>query len=154
VLTAPKSIANTLTQVLGFTSLSNTLPAGTVIDFECMALLTNTTSASSSTLTLRINAASLGAVIEASWTVALGLTARTNCPTFVKGQIVVQAGGTTAIGMIAVNCNTTTALATPSGVVTTAVALTPGQSNVVEMTCISGAASTTWNFLTGTIVQY
>lgn len=152
-LATNKSIANTLTQVVGYTAPANTLAVGTVIRFKTIGLLTNTTAASTSVLTLRINAASLGATLEASWSCALGTTARTNVPFQVEGEIVivsVGAGGT-AFGALIVNCNTATALAAPTTTVTAAVTCNTTQSNVVELTCISGAATTTWNFISATV---
>lgn len=152
-LATNKSIANTLTQVVGFTAASGTLAVGTVIRFRGVGLLTNTTSASTSVLTLRINSASLGATIEASWSCALGTTARTNCPFIVDGDIVIVSTGAggTAWGVLVVNCNTATVLALPTTQVTAAVAVNTAQSNVVELACISGAASTTWNFVSATV---
>lgn len=152
-LAASKSIANTLTQVVGFTAPANTLKVGTVIRFQGLGLLTNTTSASTSVLTLRINSASLGATLEASWSLALGTTARTNCPFIVEGNLTVisvGAGGT-AWGVLVVNCNTATALGVPTTMVTAAVTCITTQSNVVELTCISGASTTTWNFISATV---
>jgi hypothetical protein len=104
-------------------------------------------------LTLRINSGSLGATIEASWTVVLGTTARTNCPFVVDAQLVVISTGSsgTAWGLILVDLNSTTAFALPSTQVTAAVTVNTTQSNVVELTCISGATTTTWNFITATI---
>jgi hypothetical protein len=154
-LATNKSIANTLTQVVGFTAASAALAVGTTIRFRGIGLLTNTTSASTSVITLRINSASLGATIEASWTCALGTTARTNCPFTVEGEIIVisTGAGGTAWGCLLVNCNTTTALAVPTTMVTAAVTCITTQSNVVEMTCISGASTTTWNFISATVDQ-
>ncbi len=152
-LAASKSIANTLTQVVGFTAPANTLKVGTVIRFTALGLLTNTTAASTSVLTLRINAASLGATLEASWSCALGTTARTNCPFVIDGYItVISVGATgTAWGVLVVTCNTATALALPTTMVTAAVTCNTTQSNVVELTCISGASTTTWLFIAATI---
>ncbi len=152
-LATNKSIANTLTQVVGFTAASGSLAVGTVIRFRGIGLLTNTTSASTSVLTLRINSASLGATIEASWSCVLGITARTNCPFVVEGEIVVisTGGSGTAWGCLVVSCNTATALALPTTMVTSAVTCITNQSNVVELTCVSGAASTTWNFISATV---
>jgi hypothetical protein len=152
-LATNKSIANTLTQVVGFTAAANTLAVGTTIRFRGMGLLTNTTSASTSVLTLRINSASLGSTIEASWSVALGTTARTNCPFIVEGELIVisTGAGGTAWGVIVVTVNTTTAIAVPTSMITGAVTCITTQSNVVELTCVSGAASTTWNFISATI---
>lgn len=147
------SIANTLTQVVGFTAASNTLKAGTVIRFRAMGLVTNTTAASTSVLTLRINSASLGATIEASWSCAMGTTARTNCPFVVDGMITIisTGAGGTAWGVITIYANTATRLAITTTMVTAAVTCITTQSNVVELTCISGATTTTWNFISATV---
>lgn len=151
-LATSKSIANTLTQVVGFSAPANTLKVGTVIQFTALGLLTNTTAASSSVLTLRINSASLGATIEASWTLALGTTARTNCPFIVEGMLTVISTGAlgTAWGVLTVNCNTATALGLPTTMVTAAVTCITTQVNIVELTCISGATTSTWNFIAAT----
>jgi hypothetical protein len=148
-LATNKSIANTLTQVVGFTAASGTLAVGTAVRFRAMGLLTNTTGASTSVLTLRINAGSLGSTIEASWSCVLGTTARTNCPFIVEGELVIisTGAGGTAWGCLTVTCNTATALALPTSMVTSAVTCITTQSNVVELTCISGASTTTWNFI-------
>ncbi len=152
-LAANKSIANTLTQVLGATSAANTLVVGTVIRFDAMGLLTNTSVASSSVITLRINAATLGATIEASWTVALGTVARTNAPFSLEARATVISIGAsgTAWGVIVVSINDATALAGPTTTVTAAVTAITTQSNVVELACISGASTTTWNFISATM---
>jgi hypothetical protein len=152
-LATSKTIANVLTQVVGFTAPASTLKVGTAIRFQGVGLLTNTTATSTSVLTLRINSASLGATLEASWSVALGATARTNCPFIVEGNLVVISAGAggTAWGVIVVTCNTATALGVPTTMVTAAVTCITTQSNVVELACISGAATTTWQFISATI---
>lgn len=155
-LATNKSIANTLTQVVGYTAAANTLKAGTVIRFQAIGLQTNTTTASTSVHTLRINAASLGAVIEASWSCVMGTVARTNVPFYIDGEIVVLsagvggAGAGQAFGCIMVS-NNGLAYAAPTTVVTAAVNVNTTISNVVESACISGAATTTWNFISATI---
>lgn len=152
-LATNKSIANTLAQVVGYTAASGALAVGTTIRFRGIGLLTNTTAASTSVFTLRINNASLGATIEASWSCVLGTTARTNCPFLIEGEIIVisTGAGGTAFGCLIVNCNTATALALPTTMVTAAVTCITTQSNVVEMTGISGASTTTWNFISATV---
>lgn len=152
-LATNKSIANTLTQVVGFTAAANTLKVGTVIRFCGIGLVTNTTASSTSVLTLRINAASLGATLEASISFVMGITARTNCPFTVSGQIVVisTGAGGTAFGCLSVNCNTATPLGVATTMVTAAVTCITTQSNIVELTCISGATTTTWNFISATV---
>jgi hypothetical protein len=147
-LSINKIIANTLTQVIGFTMPANTLAAGTLIEFTAIGLLTNTT-ASTSILTLRINSATLGAALEASWSVALGGTARTNCPFTVHGFISIYTAGATgtALGCIVINVNTATALVAPTTAVTVPAVVNTTQSNIVELTCISGSTTTTWNFI-------
>ncbi len=82
----------------------------------------------------------------------LGTTARTNCPFTVEGMITIisTGAGGTAWGVVQVNCNTTTVLALPTTMVTAAVTCITNQSNVVELCCISGASTTTWNFIAAT----
>lgn len=150
--TTTVSIANTLTQVVGATLAANTLAVGTVFRFRATGLLTNTTSASSSVLTIRISSG-LTTPIVASWTVALGTTARTNCPFVVDGEFVVLTTGATgtAWGIIAVLLNSTTALALPTTQITSAVTIDTTSSRVIELACISGASTTTWNFITASV---
>lgn len=151
--TTTVSIANTLTRVVGATLAANRLAVGTVLRFRAMGLLTNTTAASSSVLTIRIASASLGTPIVASWTVALGTTARTNCPFVVDGEVtILSTGGSgTAWGIIAVLCNTTTALALPTSQITSAVTIATNAQMEVELACISGASTSTWNFISAYI---
>lgn len=146
------SIANTLTQVVGFTAAANTLAVGTVIRFKGIGLQTNTTGASTSVLTCRANAGSLGSNIHGSWSVAMGTTARTNCPFVVEAEFVVVSTGSggTARACVWVQVNTATALATPTTMVTGTVSLNTTISNVVELACISGASTTSWNFISAT----
>ncbi len=135
---------------MGGTLAANLLKVGTVFRFRATGLLTNTTAASSSVLTIRIASASLGTPIVASWTVALGITARTNCPFVVEGEfIVLSTGGSgSAWGIIAVLLNSTTALALPTTQITAAVTIDTTAIREVELACISGAATTTWQFIT------
>lgn len=155
-LSAAKPIANTLTQVVGYTAAAGTLKVGTVIRFQAMGLQTNSTTASTSVITLRINATSLGTVIEASWSCAMGTAARTNCPFYIDGEIVVRSVGTGGAGAgqaqgVLLVSNNGLAYAAPTTTVTAAVNVNTTVSNVVEMTTISGAASTTWNYISATI---
>jgi hypothetical protein len=146
-------IANTQTQVVGFTVPANTLKVGTVIRIRATGLLTNTTSASSSVLRMTIAASSLGTPIVGSWTCALGTTARTSCPFVVIAELVVLSLGAngTAWGMIVVDCNTTTPLALPTTQITAPVTIDTTGARVVELNCISGASTTTWTFVTATM---
>lgn len=146
------SIANTETQVVGGSLAANLLLVGSVWRFRAMGLLTNTTSASTSVLRVRIGSASLNGAIVASWSVALGTTARTNCPFVLDGEFTVLSVGAsgTALGQIVVSCNTATAIGAPT-VLTAAVTIDTTASRTLELTAISGASSTTWVFHTGTI---
>jgi len=146
------SIANSLTQVVGFTAGANTLAVGTVIRFRGVGLQTNTTAASTSVITMRANAGSLGSNIHGSWQVVMGTTARTNCPFVVEADFVVVSTGSggTARACVAVFVNTATALAAPTTMVTGTVALNTTISNVLELACISGATTTSWNFISAT----
>jgi hypothetical protein len=147
------SIANTLTQVVGATLAANRMAVGTLFRVRAMGLLTNTTGASTSILTLRITATSLSTPVVGSWSVVLGTTARTDCPFSLDGMItVISLGATgTAWGMLAVNVNTTTALVAPTTMITAAVTIDTTASRVVELACISGASTTAWNFTNASI---
>ncbi len=66
--------------------------------------------------------------------------------------MVLSTGATgTAWGIIVVSCNTTTALALPTTQITSAVTIDTTSSRVIELACISGATTTTWNFITAYI---
>jgi thiazole synthase ThiGH ThiG subunit len=116
-------------------------------------LLTNTVAASTSVLTLRINATTLGVIIGASWSVALGDIARTDVPFIVNGLITILSTGAggMAWGVLTVEINTAIALATPTTMVVVPAACDTTQSNVIELACVSGNAATTWNFIAAVI---
>ncbi len=141
------SIANTLTRVVGGTLAANRLQVGTVLRFRAMGLLTNS-GAATSVLTIRIAGTTLQTPIVASWSCALGSTARTNCPFVIDGEVTILSTGAsgTAWGMLVVTCNTTTALALPTTQITAAVTIATNAQREVELACISGAAGATWNF--------
>ncbi len=142
------SIANTETEVVGFTAPGSaaqaSLKVGTVIRFLASGVQTNTTAASTTVMRIRIGPTTLTGPIVASWTVALGTTARTNVPFFIIGQVTVLSA-TTAIGTLSISTDGL-AYAAPSTVVIAAVTIATNADQRVQLTTISGAATTTWNF--------
>lgn len=152
-LSSTVTIANTLTRVVGGTLASDLLQVGTSIRIRAMGVMSNTTGASSTVFTVRIAGASLNTPIVASWTVALGTTARTNRPFILDAEIIILSTGATgtAIGQIVVNLTGTPALATPTSVITSPVTIATNATREIELACISGAATTTWTFHTASI---
>lgn len=144
------SIANTETRAIGRTIYANGLRVGTVVRFAIMGLLTNTTTASSTVIRLRIGPTTLTGAIIQSFTIALGTTARTNQPFVIDAMLTILSVGAagTAQGVITLQVNTATALAAPSTTILVAVVINTTVANEVEATIISGAATTTWNCTT------
>jgi hypothetical protein len=141
------SVANTNTRVIGATFSGGTIRVGTVIRAVVSGLLTNTTAASTSVWTFNITGTTLTTPTVASWSCALGTTARTDCPFRVQVELVCLSAGEsgTAWGVIAVTCNTDTALALPTTQKTAATTIDTTVDREVEFAVISGAASTVWN---------
>jgi hypothetical protein len=137
------SIANTETRVVGVTMPTGSLAVGTVIEFEAMGIQTNTTTASTSVWRIRVGPTTLTGAICGSWTSVLGTTARTNVPFVVMGKLTILST-TTAIASISVRTDGL-AYAAPSTIVTAPVTIATNAAQEVELTVISGAATTTWN---------
>jgi hypothetical protein len=138
------NVANTETEVIGFTAAANvSLKPGLVLRFQASGVQTNTTTTSTSVWRLRIGPVTLTGPVVGSWTVAMGATARTNVPFYVFGQITILST-TTAIATITVLTNGL-AYAAPTTTVTAAVTIATNADQRVQLTAISGAASTTWN---------
>lgn len=140
------SIANTETRVIGVTMPTGSLVTGTCIEFECSGVQTNTTTTSTSVWKIRVGPTTLTGAICGSWTSAMGGTARTNDSFTVMGKLTILSS-TTAIASITVIDNSTTRYARNSSAITAAVTIATNAPQEVELTCISGAASTTWNCL-------
>lgn len=149
--TVTGNIANTETRVIGVTMPTSSLVTGTVIEFEAAGVFTNTTTASTSVWRIRVGPTTLTGAVCGSWSLVMGTTARTNVPFNLMGKLVVLSS-TTAIATIVVSANTAnTAVANllnqPTTTVTAPVTIATNANQEVELTVISGAASTTWNAL-------
>lgn len=147
------SVANTETEVVGLLIPANSLQVGTSIRFVCQGLQTNTTTASQSIHRIRIGAVATALTargIYASWSVAMGTTARSNVPFLLTGTLTILTigSGGTAWGVITVVDNASPVYAAPTSQITAAVALNTTTENQLSLTTISGVASTTWNFIT------
>jgi hypothetical protein len=138
-------VANAETAVLSLPASAGDLEVGRVVRFAVWGLLTNTTTASTMVLRLRVGPATLTGAVVASATFTLGVTARTNVPFFLTGAFTVLSVGAagTAIGQLVLNASTATALGNATAPVTAAVAINTTVANLAELTVISGAASTT-----------
>lgn len=144
------SIANTETRVIGVTMPTGSLAVGTVIEFEAAGVQTNTTAASTSVWRIRVGPTTLTGAICGSWSVVMGTTARTNVPFTVSGKLTILSS-TTAIASITIMANNTNVLVNqyvqPTTTITAAVTIATNAPQEVELTCISGASTTTWNVL-------
>lgn len=140
------AIANTETQVLGLTVPANFMKLGTVFKVEAGGLFTNTL-ASNSIYRIRVGATTLTGATPAAMTSANGGTARTNIPFSIAGMFTVTAAGAagTAIGYLTLTLHNTVQPVI-SAPVTAAVAVDTTVARVVELTFISGAATTTATF--------
>ena len=145
--------ANTEVRVIGFAAPANFFRDGTTLRFTAGGTFTNTTAASSSVYRIRIGPTTLTGNIPASLTAANGTTARTNIGFSVEGQVTIRTTGTsgTAIGFITLNLHNVVAPVT-SAFVTAPVAVNTTIINQVELTAISGAATTVATFLNANIV--
>lgn len=143
-LSATKSIANTETEVVGFTAQANNLKAGTVIRFQASGIQSNTTATSTSVHRIRIGPVTLTGPVVGSWSVAMGATARTNVPFYIIGQITILSA-TTAIATLSVRTDGL-AYAAPTTTIIAPVTIATNADQRVQLTTISGAATTTWNY--------
>lgn len=144
--TASGAIANTETVVLSGSIAANTLAVGSVIRLQAVGVMTNTTTATTSTWRIRIGPNTLTGVIPASAAFVNTTTARTNVIVCVDALVLITAIGAsgTAHGQIIPTYGSTGA-APPAGV-TAAVTINTTVLNLAEFTFISGGASTTANF--------
>ena len=148
-------VANTETEVVGLLIPANTLKVGMNCRIQGNGLQTNTTAASTSIHRIRMGppATALTARgIYASWSVAMGTTARTNVPFGLLANlaiITIGAGGT-AWGVLSVFVNSTTAYALPTHK-SLRVAINTTVDNQLSLSTISGAATTSWNYISRTL---
>lgn len=152
-VTALATIANTETRIVGDTIAANSLRVGDQLVFEVMGVENNTTAASTSTFRVRIGGTTLTGAIVASNAYTMGTTARTNIPFSTYAVVTILSIGATgtALGqvMTAVDSNGVAPLVGSGGGLTAAVTIDTTISNEVELTVISGAASTTWGIHSG-----
>ncbi len=139
------SVANAQAAVIGLQAAAGDLAVGTVVCFAVWGLLSNTTTASTLVLRLRVGPTTLVGAVVASASFALGTTARTNVPFCLTGAFTVLSVGAagTAIGQLVLNANTATPLGNATAPVTAPVAINTTVANLAELTVISGDASTT-----------
>lgn len=152
--TTTATIAATETQIVGFTVPANTLRVGSVFRLKAMGLLTNTTTATTGIIRVRFGTTTLTGNVAAGISVAFGITARTSIPMVIEAMITVLtigAGGT-VLGAAFPSIGNATApvLSAP---VTVAVALDTTAAKIVELTFISGGASTSFLVTSATITQ-
>lgn len=148
--TTTVSITNTETQVLGLMLPANTLQVGSIIRIDAWGLETNTASASTSSLKLRMGSASLSGTIVGRADHVMGTSARTNIPFRIEAALTVLSTGATgtALGVCAASLSGDSAFTgAVSNVVSAAQTIDTTADRVVELTAISGASSTTWNVL-------
>lgn len=151
-ITATASIANTETRVLGATIAANKLKAGDQIVFTIMGVETNTTDASTSVWRVRIGGVTLTGAIVASNSYTMGMSARTNTPFIARAIVTILTVGATgtALGQVMATLDNSSALIPPSGGgLTAAVTIDTTAEREVEITVISGAATTTWDIHSG-----
>jgi hypothetical protein len=147
------SIANTETEVVGLLMPANSLKAGSLFRFEATGIQNNTTTISTSVHKIHMGTAATALASRgtyASWSVAMGATARTNVPFVLFGDLVIitiGAGGT-AWGTITILAHTATAYTPVTTTIVAAVAINTTVENQLSLSTISGAASTTWNYIT------
>lgn len=140
------NIANTETRVIGVTMPTGSLVTGTVIEFEAMGIMTATATSTQSVWRIRVGPTTLTGAICGSWSSTIVTTVRTNVPFVVMGKLTILSS-TTAIASISVRTDHATPFPTPTTTITAAVTIATNANQEVELTCISGGASTTWNAL-------
>jgi len=150
---ADSAIANTETRVIGFAAPANFMRAGTTFRFTAGGTFTNTTAASTSTFRVRIGPTTLVGNIPAALASVNGATARTNIPFSIEGQVTIRTDGAagTAIGFLTLTLHNATQPVV-SGAIVAPVAVNTTVLNQVELTAISGAATTVATFRNANIV--
>lgn len=150
-LAANVAIANTETVVVETAVPKNSVRAGTTWEVQAGGFMTNG-AASSPFFRIKIGATTLGGTIPAAYTAALGATVRTNIPFTVNGMITIKtigAGGT-VLGFCWMNVGNAVIPVVVAGI-TAAVAVDTTADRLVGLTCISGAATTTFTFTSAII---
>lgn len=144
--TATAAIANTETVVIQGVIPAGVLKVGSTIRLSAVGVMTNTTTATTSTWRLRIGTVTLTGAIAASAAYVNAVTARTSATMRVDAEIMVLSIGSagTIVGQI-MPAGGSLGTTPPAGV-TTAVAINTTVQNLVEFTFISGGATTTATF--------
>jgi hypothetical protein len=148
------SIANTETQILSMPLPANTLRVGAVYRIKVAGLWTNTTTTVTSVIRVRVGSTTLTGNIAAGISMAGGNQARTNIPFVFDAMVTVLSigAGGTIFGVVSPTLGNVVApvLSAP---VTAAVAVDTTAAKLIEMTYISGGASTSINVISASIVQ-
>lgn len=148
------TIANTETSIISMPVPANWLRVGSVFRIKVMGLWTNTTTGTTSIVRVRFGTTTLTGNIAAGISIPIVTTARTDMPFSFDAMVTVLsigAGGTVFGAVLPTLVNLTQpVLASP---VTAAVVLDTTADKLIEMTFISGGASTSIKVLAATIVQ-
>lgn len=147
-------VANTETSVIAMPIPANTLEVGDVFRLRAIGLVTNTTTATSSVFRARIGSTTLTGNVAAGVTAAMGTTARTSIPFTVEAMVTVLSTGAggTILGAIMPQVGNVVQPVL-SAAVTAAVAVDTTAAKTLELTVISGGATTSWNILAATITK-
>ncbi len=146
------AIGNTETQIIGVTIPASSVAIGTTFRISAQGLATNSTAGSTSTWRIRYHTASLGATILQSQAIVNTTTARTNVAAEIEALVTIYSigGSGSAFGMLNVIGGSNGATLPTVGV-TAAVTVDTTVSHVLELTFISGAASTTYQNISACI---
>jgi hypothetical protein len=155
--TSAVNIANTETQVIGYTVPANTLRVGSVFRIKAMGLFTNTTTGTTAVWRVRFGTTTLTGNIPAGVSTATGIIARTNIPFMVEAMVTVLTTGAsgTAFGALfpEIGASGASVVVPLTAPITASVVVDSTANKIIELTFISGGASTAANFLAATIVQ-
>lgn len=142
-ITGSVAIANTETQVVGATLPTSWLAAGTTFRITAAGVQTTATSGAAGTFRIRIGNASLSGNIATS---AAATSAVVSAQGFYVEALVTCRSTSAIIGEMMVWGSTAFTAANVPSVTVATVAITLAQTNVIELTYISGTANTTATF--------
>ncbi len=150
--TLSSAIGNTETQIIGVTIPANSVAVGTTFRISAQGLATNTSSATTSTWRIRMHTSSLGATILQSQAIVNTTTGRTNVAAEIEALITVYSigGSGSALAMLNVIGGSNGATLPTVGV-TAAVTVDTTVNRVLELTFISGGATTTYQNISACI---
>lgn len=151
------NIGNTETQVIGYTIPANTLRVGSVFRIKAMGLFTNTTTGTTAVWRIRMGTTTLTGNIPAGVSTATGIVARTSIPFIVEAMVTVLTTGAsgTAFGALfpEIGASGASVVIPLTAPITASVVVDSTAAKIIELTFISGGATTTANFLAASIVQ-